>query len=207
MITLLKYTPLGFLLFISAAMASEVISSSALGRLQIKGFTLIDQYKAEHKQEFPRERISIFALADRKGSDQLEDWIAPFYERYEENVDICGIANLKGVPKLLQPMIRRLFRKGVAYPVMMDWTGSVCESFGYQAGMADIFVVSRDGTLLHRINGETSKEKLETCYALIDGLMKADKPGQIDDSASSDLPPGPSRPLPEATSDEQTKES
>lgn len=204
MITLLKYMLLSFLLFCSAALASEQTPPTEADVPQVQDFTLVDQYKAEHKQEFPRERISIFALADRKGSDQLEDWITPFYERYEEHVDICGVANLKGVPKLLQPMIRRLFRKGIEYPVMMDWTGTVCESFGYQPGVADIFVVSRDGTLLHRINGETSKEKLETCYALIDGLMKA---GKSDDSVSSDLLPGQSRLLPEATSDEQAQES
>ena len=55
--------------------------------IQVQDFSLFDQYKKKHDQFFPKERVSIFALADRKGSDQLEDWITPFYKKYEERVD------------------------------------------------------------------------------------------------------------------------
>ena len=174
------------LLVISASKASASTDSSAAIILQVRDFTLKDQHKAEHKQTFPRENISIIALADRKGSDQLEDWITPFYKRYAENVDICGVANLKGVPKLLRPMIRGLFRKGVEYPVMMDWTGAVCESLNYTAGVADIFVVDTAGAVVHRISGAATDERLKACYAVIDRLIQEKEEGAAE---KADVPP------------------
>lgn len=172
----------------------------------VEAFTLKDQHKDVHKQVFPKQKISVYALADRKGSDQLEDWITPFYKAYEDRIDICGVANLKGVPKMLQPMIRSLFRKGVDYPVMMDWTGEVCEAFGYRAGEADIFIVSSDGQVLHRVSGKATEDKLLACYAIIDALVEPE--GKKDDDSPKDAGRKESDPqAPEATSDEPPPES
>lgn len=160
------------LLLISVSTATESAGPSATPVLQVQDFTLKDQYKTEHRQTFPRESVGIFALADRKGSDQLEDWVTPLYNRYEEDVGIFGVANMKGLPKMLRPMLRGLFRKGVDYPVMMDWTGSVCESLNYTSGVADIFVVDTKGIVVHRISGEASDDRLKACYAAIDQLIQ-----------------------------------
>jgi hypothetical protein len=176
--------PVGLLL-ISISVAAEPAESSAAPALQVQAFTLKDQHKAEHHQTFPRESISIFALADRQGSDQLEDWITPLYKRYEENVDIFGVANMKGLPKVLRPMLRGIFRKSIEYPVMMDWTGSVCEALHYQSGVTDIFVVDRNGAVIHRISGEATEEKMKVCYTVIDRLIKKNEDGA---AAEEDAP-------------------
>ena len=173
------------LLWISVSVATEPTDSSAAPVLQVRDFTLKDQYKTEHQQKFPRESVGIFALADRKGSDQLEDWITPLYERYEEHVDIFGVANMKGLPKVLRPMLRGVFKKSIEYPVMMDWTGSVCEALNYQSGVTDIFVVDRNGAVIHRISGEATEEKMQVCYAVIDRLIKKNDDGT---AAEADAP-------------------
>ena len=85
---------------------------------------------------------------------------------------------------------------------MMDWTGEVCASFTYQPGVADIFVVDREGKVVHRISDAATEEKLQACYAVIDALLKPDN------EASADEPQKESaRPTSESTSDEPQPES
>jgi len=166
--------------------AAEQDSGASTNLVKVQDFVLSNQYKERVPQSFPRKMISIFALADRKGSDQLEGWITPFYKRYEDRVDICGVANMKGLPKMLRPMLRGIFKKSIEYPVMMDWTGSVCEALNYQAGVADIFVVDPNGAVIHRISGEATEEKMQVCYAVIDRLIKEN---DDEDAAETDVPP------------------
>ena len=167
---------------------------------EVQEFKLNDQFKKPHDQTFPKNKVSIFALADRKGSKQLEDWIAPFYERYTDQVDICGIANLKGVPGFMKPVLRKLFRKGVDYPVMMDWSGEVCEAFSYQPGVADIFILTKGGVLSYRTSGAVSEEKLTACYVIVDRLLKEQEAEESASTESRDAPrPAPPLQSPEST--------
>jgi hypothetical protein len=205
MIYSLKFILPVYLLLISVSLATEPADSAAAPVLQVQDFTLKDQYKTEHQQTFPRESVGIFALADRQGSDQLEDWIAPLFKRYEEHVDIYGVANMKGLPKVLRPMLRGVFKKSIEYPVMMDWTGSVCEALNYQSGVTDIFVVDRNGAVIHRISGEATEEKMQVCYAVIDRLIKENDDGA---AAEADAPrQRPSQRALEATSYAPAQES
>ena len=158
-----------------AAFSDKPVGTAETHGLLIKAFSLSDQYGDVHRQTFPKSKVSIFALADRKGSKKLEDWITPFYNRFEDQVDICGVANLCGVPYFMKPVIRKLFRKGVNYPVMLDWSGEICESFGYKAGMPDIFIITRAGQLSFRISGTASTEKLNDCFAVLDQLLTDEK--------------------------------
>ncbi len=184
-------------------------SPSSTHGLKIGSFMLKDQRGRRHEQTFPKKRVSIYALADRKGSDQLEDWITPLYKQYEDRVDLCGVANLKGVPKFMRPMIRGMFRKGVDYPVMMDWSGETCEAFGYRANAADIFVVAPNGVLIHRVSGGVTEEKLKGCFQVIDGQLKKAAEGEAGagaakaDGQPSEKPP----PARESTSGAPAPES
>jgi hypothetical protein len=170
--------------FIFAAIAEKPAQQSPPFR--IEDFELKDQFDNKHKQVFPKDVVSIFALADRKGSDQLEDWITPFYARYESRVDICGVANLKGAPKWVRPMIRSLFRNGIDYPVMMDWSGETCEALGYRERVADIFIVSTNGVVTHRVSGEASEEKLNACFLVLDTLIRAKETGERNPAEKAD---------------------
>jgi hypothetical protein len=166
-----------------AAFSSKPVGNTETHGLLIKAFSLSDQYGDAHQQTFPKSKVSIYALADRKGSKKLEDWITPFYKRFEDRVDICGVANLRGVPDFMKPVIRKLFRRGVNYPVMLDWSGEICKSFGYKAGMPDIFIITRGGQLRYRTSGTASTEKLNACFAVLDQLLTEEK-GTGETSAS-----------------------
>jgi hypothetical protein len=139
-------------------------------------FELRDQFGSEHEVEFPCPRVSVLVFADRQGCGQLEDWVRPLYERYGDSIDIHGVAKLKGVPSLLRPLLRSMFRNRLDYPVMMDWTGAVSTNYNYEASMANILVLSPAGRIEYRFNGTASPSELEQCFDRIDGLLEASSP-------------------------------
>lgn len=134
-------------------------------------FELRDQFGQLHTYSFPRDRISVLAFADRKGSDQLEAWIRPLYEKYGEAVDIRGVARLRGVPSFAQGLVRRLFRRHMPWPVLMDWTGNVSEDYAFEARRANLVIVDRDGRIAHRVAGEASAQRLDDFFARVDRLL------------------------------------
>jgi hypothetical protein len=139
-------------------------------------FTLQDQYGKLHRVAFPKARVSVFALADRAGSAQLEGWVSPLYQRYRDTVEIHGIAKLAGVPLPMRGMLRAIFRRNLDYPVMMDWTGAVSTHYNYQARMANVLVLNAAGRIEYRFNGPASPEELKLCFEQIDELLTMSAP-------------------------------
>ena len=80
---------------------------------------------------------------------------------------------MKGVPRVLRPLLNSLFRKQLDYPVMMDWTGDVSEDYDYQASLANIVVLSPSGQVRYRFNGKANPSELKQCFSRIDGLLEA----------------------------------
>ena len=44
-------------------------------------FTLSDQDGNTRVVDYPREKVSVFVVADQKGSSEIAGWIAPLYAR------------------------------------------------------------------------------------------------------------------------------
>jgi hypothetical protein len=140
------------------------------------GFELRDQFGTRHQLSFPRDRISVLAFADRAGSEQLEGWVRPLYERYRDTIDIHGVAKLAGVPAALRGMLRAIFRRNLDYPVMMDWTGAVSTNYNYEARVANVVVLSPAGRIEYRFNGKASPAELKQCFERIDGILGTPAP-------------------------------
>ena len=137
-------------------------------------FELQDQFGASHAVRFPRAAVSVVMLADREGSEQLEAWIRPLCTRYPNGgVDLLGVARLDAVPRALRPLVRALFRRNSAYPVMMDWTGDVTEAYDGAEGRATLVVIDRAGRIQHRVDGPANERALEDCCRRIDDLLVA----------------------------------
>lgn len=132
---------------------------------QAPEFTLEDQFRKSHTIEYPADKASIFVLADREGSKQVEAWIRAVYDKFQDRVNIRGIALLKGVPSALRPTIRYLFKKQVDYPVMLDWEGTVTESFAFKPGLACVFVVNIDGSIVLAEYGPAEGKRSERVLA------------------------------------------
>lgn len=147
-------------------------------------FSLRDQYGQLHTHTYPRPQVSVLIFADREGSSQLEDWVRPLYTRYLDAIEIQGVAKLHGVPGFMKPMVRMLFRQGIDYPVLLDWTGQVCNQYVYEARVANVRVMGPDGVLIHQVNGKASEELLQQCFRIIDRCLseKSGTPGPTADA-------------------------
>ena len=152
-------------------MASFAIVASATADTKASAFQLKDQYDTSYVYKFPRSKVSVLAFGDREGSKQIEGWIHPLYERYGNQVDIHGIAELSVVPTLVRGVVRRIMKREVKHPVMLDWEGSVSRSYGYRSGRANIIVIDRDGRIVLKLIGAARASELNRVYSQIDRLV------------------------------------
>jgi hypothetical protein len=131
------------------------------------GLEMRDQFNAEQSLIFPSNRVTLLTIADRKGADQIAAWIEPIKQRFGNQIDVRGLADVSSVPGPFRGMVRKKFQKLQSYPVMMDWSGQACASIGYQPGAANLVVFGRDGTVQARFAGEAHAPALaELCAAL-----------------------------------------
>ena len=133
-------------------------------------FSLYDQFGKLFRITYPQQKIRVLIFADRKGVNQVEDWVRSFYETYQDAIDINGVAKLEGVPKWLRFTLKRIFKSAIKYSVMMDWTGDVCRLYGYPGGKAFVVIVDRKGNIRHTVNGKASEALFEECRVIVDEL-------------------------------------
>jgi len=119
-------------------------------------FELSDQHARPRKYVFPKSKVTVITVADHKGSDQLAPWVARLYGRYQQRIDIDGIADVSMIPKPFHGLLRSEFRKRLTYSVMLDWNGAVVRQFGFRAGVANLYVIDRRGRILKTITGPVS---------------------------------------------------
>jgi len=143
-------------------------------------FQLTDQHKEAHRIAFPAGKVLFLIIADRKGSDEVEEWIEAVYKRYKDRIGIEGVANLDGVPKPLRGVVRGLFKRGVDHPVLLDWDGTVFKNYGCKSGAANVFVVERDGTIATRAYGAATEANIDNIASTLDGLLHASEDGASD---------------------------
>ena len=166
-------------LFVGMAGALPSPDSGGAGQagdnaMLVPDFVLEDQHRDEHDYRFPRERVTVLLLADRKGSDGLEEWVRPLYERYELDIDLRGIAELSEAPRIFRGLIRLGFRQVLEYPVLMDWEGEVCEALNYPGEVPRVVVAAPDGEIALKVDGKPEPERIARVVETVDELLEAE---------------------------------
>jgi hypothetical protein len=159
--------------FITALLAliiMSIASASDSAARQMPEFSLSDQDGRTRAVTYPHGKVSVFVVADQKGSADIAGWIAPLYKRYEQRIEVAGIAALPGIPPMFQGLFRREFKKRLTFPVMLDWTGEVARSVGYENNRAQLLVVGRSGRIALTKSGPASEQALAEVIAEIDRL-------------------------------------
>lgn len=132
---------------------------------------LRDQYDAPQKLIFPTTNVTLLTIADKKGSEQIDGWIAALKPLYADRIEIRGLADCGGAPRFVQGRIRRKFQGLRKYPVMMDWSGHVCAQFGFQPDSANILVLGRDGAIQARFVGAATVSAIAEASAALDRIL------------------------------------
>ena len=132
---------------------------------------LRDQFDAPQKLSFPATNLTLLTIADKKGSAQVDAWIAALKPKCDGRIDIRGLADCGGAPGFFQARIRKRFQETRTYPVMLDWTGQVCAQFGYTKSMANLLVLGRDGVIQARFTGEATPAAIAQAEAALDQAL------------------------------------
>jgi hypothetical protein len=136
-------------------------------------FELKDQYNQVSSYRFPKAKLTILIFGDRKGSEQIEGWVRPLWDRYQDRIDQKGVAVLSAVPSFMRPIIRTMFRSKVKYSVLLDWTGDVATAYAYQSGRANLILIDQQGRIVLRLLGPAGNDGLQQLYARIDPILSA----------------------------------
>ena len=148
----------------------SVASSIDSAARQMPEFSLTDQDGRTRAVSYPHGKVSVFVVADQKGSADIAGWIAPLSKRYEQRIEVAGIAALPGIPPMFQGLFRREFKKRLTFPVMLDWTGDVARSVGYENNRAQLLVVGRSGRIALMKSGPANEQALADVMGEIDRL-------------------------------------
>lgn len=132
---------------------------------------LRDQFDSPQKLTFPATNITLLTIADKKGSAQVDGWIAALKSRCDESIAIRGLADVGGAPGFVQGRIRKGFQESRKYPVMLDWSGKVCAQFGYKKDEANILVLDRNGRIQARFSGIATAAAVVEVGAVLDKLL------------------------------------
>ena len=128
---------------------------------------LRDQYDTPQSLTFPATNVVVLTIADKKGSEQIDGWVAAIKARYAGHIDLRGLADVAGVPGFMRGKVRKKFQGTRSYPVMMDWSGKTCAGLGYQAGVANLVVLSEDGAIRGRVTGPATPDTIAKLEAIV----------------------------------------
>jgi hypothetical protein len=137
----------------------------------LSDFELTDQNARARSYRFPKAKVTVMTVADRKGSDQLAPWIQALHDRYGQRIDIDGVADVSMIPPFLHAMFRKAFRQRLAYSVMLDWQGAVASEFAYTKRVANVYVIDRDGRIAKQVTGPMEEESARELFREIDELL------------------------------------
>jgi hypothetical protein len=143
----------------------------AKSETKAENFTLEDQFGNKIGIKFPSNKVVILVFGDRKGSEQVEGWVRPLYEKYTDQVYIFGIAELSVVPWAVRPVVRTMIRSKSKTPVMLDWTGKVAKSYGCEKGKSNVFVVNKEGHVIEVKRGSANANALNSLYSVINSAL------------------------------------
>ena len=138
---------------------------------KLTDFELSDQHSAVRRYDFPRNKIIFMTVADNKGSKQLAPWIQPLRDRYGTRIDIDGIADVSMIPKPFHGMFRKAFVKELTYSVMLDWDGNMVKKFAYTPGIANVYVIGRDGQITKKLSGPATEQGIRELTKEIDAAL------------------------------------
>lgn len=144
---------------------------SRLSGPQVNDFELENLQGDRRRFEFPRQKLLVLAIADQKGSEGMENWIKPLYDRYTSRIDIEGVAELSAVPGFARGIARGIISGLVKQPILLDWTGEVSQQFKAQKNVTNLYIIDPQGQMIASSSGEATLEKLKEMVEAIDSAL------------------------------------
>ena len=144
---------------------AEAGASEAPARIELS-----DQHDKPQVITFPAKQVTIISLADREGREQSNLW-APTLAAYKDRAAIYAIADAKGTPGFMKNSIRRRIEAAQKKPLLIDWSGAVCASIGYQPKAANLVIIAPGGAILHRTSGPPTPGNVKAFTAALERAL------------------------------------
>jgi hypothetical protein len=121
-------------------------------------FRLTDQFGRSHAADEYRGGVVVLVGSDRAGSRFVPPWIAAVRDALAgepawERIRTLGVADLRGTPSFLRPMIGALLQRTAQACVLLDWEGVVARAYDFVPGECNVIVVDREGRLALQLSG------------------------------------------------------
>jgi len=133
-------------------------------------FALHDQYGNLFTLRQLEGHLVILIASAREGLDNNRRWGGAVRERYQDRVYILGVADTRGIPSIMEGVVRNLF-KDEEISVLLDWKGCVFDAYGLSNGASNIVLIDRKGVILYIHEGEASKKAIESLFHEMDALV------------------------------------
>ena len=131
---------------------------------------LSDQHDQPQVITFPAKQVTVISLADHEGREQSNLW-APTLAAYKDRAAIHGIADAKGTPGFMKNSIRKRIEAAQKKTLLIDWSGAVCASIGYQPKAANLVIIAPGGAILHRTSGPPTPANIKAFTAALDRAL------------------------------------
>jgi len=166
-------------LFFVPVLSAVLLSASAAVSLADTAkaparIALSDQNNKARVINFPAKRVTVISMADRHGRPQSGQW-EPTLAAWKKRADIHGIANAAGTPEFMKESIRKKIGAAHKTPLLIDWSGTTCTALGCKGNVANLVIVARDGSILHRIHGAPTAENVKAFNAALESAVAAKK--------------------------------
>lgn len=164
----------------------------------LTAFQLADQFGREHTRDEYRGRALLLVAGDRAGSLHIPAWIAALdaavrdagalaHERGTAGqLAVVGVADLRGVPAPMRPLVRRLLPRDEQRIVLLDWDGALGTAHHFARGRCTALVVDRGGSIVARADGVAPDAAgIRRLAAAVGGLLSSPDHGPSDERLTS----------------------
>lgn len=153
---------------LSGAQGTGLARAKAPSRIELR-----DQFNVPQSLTFPTTNVIVLLIADRKGSEQVDGWVAVLKPKCQAGISMRGLAIVAGVPKFLQGRVCKEFQARRKYPVWMDWSGKLSDQFGYRPEVANVLLIEPDGVIRARFEGSATASNAAEALRVLDSLRAA----------------------------------
>ena len=120
-------------------------------------YQLEDQFRRVHIRADHLRRPVLVVAGDRHGSAYGERSVWAFVHALERidsaRVEVVGVADLRGIPRLLRGFVRGKFARSTHEPVLLDWDGIFATAYALPPELCTMLLVDTTGTIVGRLSG------------------------------------------------------
>jgi hypothetical protein len=138
---------------------------------------LKDQYDNDVRLNGFRGETVLLVCGDRNGSEFTGAWAGAVREKFDSTrVRIVHIANLQAVPVFIRGFVKRRFVEPNAdgrpkSSVVLDWGGDLPRVFGFREGLANVYLIDRNGVFQFTHAGKGTAEEVAGLLTAIDRTL------------------------------------